>query len=70
MDPTVLVALVVAVQVIYQAWSKYRTERPKVVADSAASLSGAVDDRLRILINLQSEEIARLREELEGKNEG
>lgn len=60
MDPTILVAAVVAVQVMYTAWAKYKSERPKIIADSALALSGAVDSRLQMLIDEQKEEIARL----------
>jgi hypothetical protein len=56
-DPTILVALVVAAQVCYTAWVKYKTERPKGVT----ALSGAVDERLKILLHRQEEEIDRLR---------
>ena len=69
MDPTVLVAVVVALQVLYQAWTKYRTEAPKAKADSVVALSGAIDKRLQILIDSQQEEIERLRDELRGTSE-
>lgn len=61
MDPTILVAVVVAAQVVYTAWAKYKTERPKALADSVTALSGAVDKRLEILLHQQEEEIDRLR---------
>ena len=69
LDPTVLVAAVVAAQVVYQAWLKYRAERPKVLADSATALAGTVDKRLQMLLDSQDEEIARLRRMLDDSGE-
>lgn len=71
MDPTIIVAILVTGQILYQAWMKYRADRATVAVEAKRvtiegdiSLAGIVDGRLRDLLERQDERIAHLETEM------
>lgn len=57
MDPAIIVAVIAALQVIYQAWTKYAASRKQTNVD----LSANVDKRMATLLEAQQSELERLR---------
>lgn len=69
MDPTIIVAILVTAQIVYQAWTKYKSESSKnatasvkAAAEGDISLAGVVDGRLQRILDHQDARIQQLEE--------
>ena len=69
MDPTIIVAILVTVQILYQAWTKYRNEAGKnalasttLTLEGDISLAGVVDGRIQRILEHQDARIQHLEE--------